>query len=159
MTDIIEKKHYNSQVFNNGHYVITYNLNNSSEYKNSYLCNGIPYITRIHCNNCGKYGHSYNCCMDPVTSIGIICFKIEHITTSNNMTINEVKNIFADLLHYDTTGLVKLKYVKGIPLELMKLSIPKINESSHGSTNIYTNVNTMPLKIQIVDEKDELKNR
>jgi ADP-ribose pyrophosphatase YjhB (NUDIX family) len=30
----------------------------------------------IYCNNCGKYGHTYKKCFDPITSYGIICFKI-----------------------------------------------------------------------------------
>ena len=30
----------------------------------------------IFCNNCGKYGHTYKKWFDPITSYGIICFKI-----------------------------------------------------------------------------------
>lgn len=32
-----------------------------------------------YCNNCGKYGHNYKKCRDPITSIGIILFKIDDI--------------------------------------------------------------------------------
>ncbi len=36
--------------------------------------NSTPY-----CNNCGKYGHTIHSCKMPITSIGIICFRINPI--------------------------------------------------------------------------------
>lgn len=30
----------------------------------------------VYCNNCGKYGHTLHSCKMPITSIGIICFRI-----------------------------------------------------------------------------------
>ena len=29
-----------------------------------------------YCNNCGRHGHPYRKCSDPITSYGIICYKI-----------------------------------------------------------------------------------
>lgn len=34
------------------------------------------YGTTIFCNNCGKMGHHFKICSHPVTSLGIICFKL-----------------------------------------------------------------------------------
>jgi hypothetical protein len=33
-------------------------------------------ITSINCSNCGKTNHSINNCNEPITSVGIICFKL-----------------------------------------------------------------------------------
>ena len=30
----------------------------------------------IYCGNCGKFGHTYRHCSEPITSIGIILYKI-----------------------------------------------------------------------------------
>ena len=30
----------------------------------------------VFCNNCGKYGHLFNICKIPITSIGVICFRV-----------------------------------------------------------------------------------
>lgn len=37
---------------------------------------------KIFCNNCGRYGHVYAKCRDPITSSGIINFKIDHCDDS-----------------------------------------------------------------------------
>ena len=34
-----------------------------------------------YCINCGKNGHNSKICNDPITSCGIICFKIDHLST------------------------------------------------------------------------------
>jgi 8-oxo-dGTP pyrophosphatase MutT (NUDIX family) len=39
----------------------------------------LKYIDTPYCNNCGKFGHIYRKCRDPITSVGIILFKIEDI--------------------------------------------------------------------------------
>lgn len=36
------------------------------------------YDNDCFCNNCGKYGHSYKICKMPVTSIGIIAFRVNN---------------------------------------------------------------------------------
>jgi 8-oxo-dGTP pyrophosphatase MutT (NUDIX family) len=94
----------------------------------------------IYCCNCGKYGHYFNNCIDPLTSVGIICFKIDcdndqitnptqQLTNDNSiesgmqlmnndkLTINQddVNKIFNDLVENDGC-LVKLKMKDGIKL-------------------------------------------
>lgn len=32
----------------------------------------------LFCNNCGKYGHIFNICKMPITSIGVICFRVHN---------------------------------------------------------------------------------
>ena len=43
---------------------------------------------KYYCSNCGKYGHVYKKCKEPITSIGIICVKL------NNVNINELISYF-----------------------------------------------------------------
>ena len=49
-----------------------------------------------YCNNCGKFGHYYHHCKVPITSIGIIVFRIcEENSSSNcmkNIEYNDLKN-------------------------------------------------------------------
>ena len=33
----------------------------------------------LFCNNCGKYGHLFHICKIPITSLGVICFRINEI--------------------------------------------------------------------------------
>ena len=44
---------------------------------------------KLYCNNCCKYGHAYSKCNYPITSIGIIAFRI----TDNNLN-NYYKNLY-----------------------------------------------------------------
>ncbi len=71
-------------------------------------------INVLHCSNCGKNGHHYHNCRDPITSIGIICFKIDDVP------FDTIKNIFEDLVFTSdtkySTELVQLKHVFGIQL-------------------------------------------
>jgi len=46
----------------------------------------------IVCNNCGKYGHTQKQCLEPITSLGIICIKI------NEKNIEKCIN---ELVHQD----------------------------------------------------------
>ena len=34
------------------------------------------YNKQITCNNCGKFGHTHKQCSEPITSLGIICIKV-----------------------------------------------------------------------------------
>jgi len=38
---------------------------------------------KLYCGNCGKYGHIYKKCNEPVTSLGIITFKLDLIQIKN----------------------------------------------------------------------------
>lgn len=44
---------------------------------------------RLYCSNCGKYGHKYIKCNEPITSIGIIAFKLK-----DDHDYDKVINIF-----------------------------------------------------------------
>lgn len=43
-----------------------------------------------YCNNCGKYGHSNKKCTEPITSLGIICFKYDKCLKINHNFVNEI---------------------------------------------------------------------
>ncbi len=45
-----------------------------------------------YCNNCGKFGHYFRECRDPITSYGIICFKITPYPLKKNQRL-ESNNI------------------------------------------------------------------
>ena len=53
----------------------------------------------IYCSNCGRVGHVYKKCNDPITSIGIIAFKLE-----NNVE-NNVEN---DLNYYSRVKMINI---------------------------------------------------
>jgi 8-oxo-dGTP pyrophosphatase MutT (NUDIX family) len=138
---------------------------------------GLTRDNRMYCSNCGKYGHIFNCCMDPITSIGIICFKLlsvpvekhkvcsKEISESNTNCTNSmpeicVREIFNDLLEIDYSGFVKLKYVKGIPLDLMKLNLPKINDSIQDSDDKkidYNHINNEQLVNIFIKYQDRVR--
>lgn len=52
----------------------------------------------IFCTNCGKCGHQSKKCIEPITSIGIILFKIDFKKLNNDHNINLDNNIFNNLL-------------------------------------------------------------
>ena len=69
------------------------NTNNHTNINTSTSTNGITYASmargnhkntnanknlasELFCNNCGKYGHLFHICKIPITSIGVICFRI-----------------------------------------------------------------------------------
>jgi 8-oxo-dGTP pyrophosphatase MutT (NUDIX family) len=42
-----------------------------------------------YCSNCGKYGHYFKKCNEPITSLGIICFKFDKTLNINHSKLNE----------------------------------------------------------------------
>lgn len=107
--------------------------------KNKIYINKINMI-RSHCSNCGRHGHNYKCCIDPITSIGVICFKIENMdNTENTENKLNIKNIFSDLSEMKDGEFVKLKYVKGIPLEFIKLT----NNTKQNDEDVITNTTNL----------------
>ena len=48
----------------------------------------------IVCNNCGKYGHTQKQCNEPITSLGIICLKINNTLTQKCVEELVHKDIF-----------------------------------------------------------------
>ncbi len=57
--------------FNNNY---NFNNYNSNKYDNNTVFNN----KNIVCNNCGKIGHAQKQCPDPITSLGIICIKVNN---------------------------------------------------------------------------------
>tara|TARA_Y100000768_G_scaffold388581_1_gene385356 strand:- start:5122 stop:6048 length:927 start_codon:yes stop_codon:yes gene_type:complete len=55
----------------------------------------------IFCTNCGKTGHQNKKCIEPITSIGIILFKIDFEGLKTDLNIN-INNTIFDNLTYDT---------------------------------------------------------
>ena len=45
-----------------------------------------------YCNNCGKFGHNFKTCKDPITSLGIICFKFDKTL---NINIHQLNNFLS----------------------------------------------------------------
>ena len=50
-------------------------------------------ISKQHCNNCGKFGHVNKICKDPITSIGILCIKLEDNKLLSKFDSDEYFNI------------------------------------------------------------------
>ena len=63
-----------------------------------------------YCINCGKNGHNSKVCNDPITSCGIICFKIDHlpITKIEKFLFNKYINIedynYSHINYYNRTN-------------------------------------------------------
>ena len=51
---------------------------------------------KLYCNNCGKIGHYSKNCREPITSLGIISFKIEKTNIYNNI-IQKFTEPFVDI--------------------------------------------------------------
>jgi ADP-ribose pyrophosphatase YjhB (NUDIX family) len=49
-------------------------------------------INDNYCNNCGKYGHYYHHCKIPITSIGIIVFRISDLHNTSDLSLNTMEN-------------------------------------------------------------------
>jgi ADP-ribose pyrophosphatase YjhB (NUDIX family) len=84
------------------------------------------------CNNCGNCGHYYNRCMDPITSIGVLAFKIDGF---NNLNV-----IFKDLIVHNKHTMMKIKQMKGIDLDHCMVS-----ENSKKMIRVYASPPSPPL--------------
>jgi 8-oxo-dGTP pyrophosphatase MutT (NUDIX family) len=49
-------------------------------------------INKQYCNNCGKFGHTNKICKEPITSIGIVCIKLEDLNQKNSI-IDKLENL------------------------------------------------------------------
>lgn len=67
----------------------------------------------IYCNNCGKYGHQYKKCNDPITSYGILTFKLDNLTDDEYKLINTLKNKYTitdkstDIIRYNKKDIIQ----------------------------------------------------
>jgi len=57
-----------------------FNISNDNKKKNKKIHN--------YCNNCGKYGHAFKKCKEPITSYGLICFRLKNNILSDQKQIN-----------------------------------------------------------------------
>ena len=63
-------------------------------------------INKQYCNNCGKFGHTNKICKEPITSIGIVCIKLEDITQKDYI-LEKLENLdkpFNILKHNNQTN-------------------------------------------------------
>ena len=62
------------------------------------------------CSNCGKLGHNHKKCKEAITSIGIICLKIENIEIRNKLITNlslDSNKLDIDNIKYNTLNIIK----------------------------------------------------
>jgi 8-oxo-dGTP pyrophosphatase MutT (NUDIX family) len=70
---------------------------------------------RHYCSNCGKYGHIFKKCKEPITSIGIICIKMDEGNTKliddhfKKIINNDVKNI--NILNINNKNYNNFKFI------------------------------------------------
>ena len=69
-----------------------------------------------YCTNCGKFGHYFKLCKDPVTSLGIVCFKFDEMLNINIHQLNNFltkKYIEIDKFNFEhLVNLDKLNFYK-----------------------------------------------
>jgi len=69
-----------------------------------------------YCSNCGKYGHTNKLCSEPITSIGILCFKILKDLNINYIDIEKYiskKYIKIDTFNFGhINNILKINYIK-----------------------------------------------
>ena len=63
------------------------------------------------CLNCGKNGHMLKSCTDPISSYGIICFKLENININNKTIENFFYNKFLDINEFNYQNLDNIKHL------------------------------------------------
>ena len=59
---------------------------------------------KVYCANCGKYGHTYKKCNEPITSLGIITFKLD-----SDISINDIDTFTDKYINKDRTNINILK--------------------------------------------------
>lgn len=68
-------------------------------------------MNKNYCMNCGKYGHCNKICKEPITSCGIICFKL------NNLPIRKIENYLSNkYINIDDFNYKNLNYINKINL-------------------------------------------
>lgn len=72
------------------------------------------YSKSFYCNNCGQYGHSFHKCNEPITSLGIICFRYNQEAKLEFLCIRRKDSMgFVDLIRgkYNIRNLVYLQNI------------------------------------------------
>ena len=137
----------------------SYNLNNKKN--------------RIFCNNCGNYGHLFHNCKKPITSIGIICFRINKIKNNQveylmvqrkdsmgyvdilrgkyNIHNNfHIKNILNEITHTEKQNIINFNY-KQLWIKLWDITdsdeISKINSNKNNNETKFEHLKKNPIFI------------
>jgi 8-oxo-dGTP pyrophosphatase MutT (NUDIX family) len=88
----------------------------------------------IVCNNCGKYGHTQKQCNDPITSLGVICIKL------NNKEIKNCIDEFIIKLNNEDLRKDIIELVDQVT-NLNKKNNDQIRKFIYDLVNIFTNNN------------------
>ena len=88
----------------------------------------------IYCNNCGNYGHSFKKCLEPISSNGIIAFKIDFEGLNSKYNSNLSEEIFTNLKN---------------------ININKYNSYSYNNINFYKDIKQY-VKFLIISRKSSL---
>jgi 8-oxo-dGTP pyrophosphatase MutT (NUDIX family) len=65
-----------------------------------------------YCTNCGKFGHINKTCKEPITSLGILCFKLDKSLNLNHLQFNNyVSNKYIKIDDYNFENLSNLNKI------------------------------------------------
>ena len=65
-----------------------------------------------YCTNCGKFGHINKTCKEPITSLGILCFKLDKSLNLNHLDFNNyVSNKYIKIDDYNFENLSNLNKI------------------------------------------------
>ena len=65
-----------------------------------------------YCTNCGKFGHINRTCKEPITSLGILCFKLDKSLNLNHLDFNNyVSNKYIKIDDYNFENLSNLNKI------------------------------------------------
>ena len=66
-------------------------INIEEENDNKSPTQNVKKYKKKYCNNCGNHGHHYRNCKYPITSYGIVCFKINGLNEHQPLTNDKIK--------------------------------------------------------------------
>jgi ADP-ribose pyrophosphatase YjhB (NUDIX family) len=107
----------------------------------------------LFCNNCGKYGHLFHICKIPITSIGVICFRVHD---------NDIE--FLMIRRKDTLGYtdfmrgkfsLKQRYyilnmIKQMTITEKEVLLKKYHQYKDDPTNVQTNSSMKDRVLQLI---------
>ncbi|AYV79540.1 MAG: NUDIX hydrolase [Faunusvirus sp.] len=116
--------------------------------------------TSLFCGNCGKYGHMFKKCTDPVTSSGIITFKIDYdnIKQLPQFTnIDKSTDIYSEYLNseYITRGYSDAESCSSNFIDYKNINIVKMNNKSYNSLQ-YIHLFRNKIKFLMIRRKNTL---
>lgn len=103
----------------------------------------------IYCGNCGKYGHTYKKCDEPITSLGVICYKIEKKTIKYLLIQRKDSLGYVEFIRgrYKTNDIL---YLEKIFKEMTNTEIKKIldNQFEYLWENLWMSPNSKQYKLE-----------